>query len=140
MPRRSRSKDRSLRQLLQGVCEGCLMPVGIPTRRTPIKSTTRLTLPCRSCRRLRSFDLDFLRLREDQYQKVAASDNSYRDFRVLTKRPIRPLFCWPILTVITAAIVANIYLGIVSGGYRSYISSAGRSDRFLREQTNKRRH
>ncbi|MGF6203739.1 hypothetical protein QF012_005804 [Pseudomonas laurylsulfatiphila] len=57
----------------------------------------------------------FHRLREDQDQKIATSDNSYRDFLVLTKMSKRPLFCWPLLKVITAGIVANIYLGIVGG-------------------------
>jgi len=35
---------------------------------------------CRSCRRLRSFDLDFCRCREDQDQKIAACGSSYRVF------------------------------------------------------------
>ncbi|MDT9678178.1 hypothetical protein F6R97_27055 [Pseudomonas sp. JV414] len=34
--------------------------------------------PCRSCRRLRSFDLDFQQARKEQDQKIAAFGSSYR--------------------------------------------------------------
>jgi len=62
---RSKSKDRSLRQLLRGFLSVHDIG-GVPGQ-------------CRSCRRLRSFDLDLPSFRHGQNQKIAACGSSYRE-------------------------------------------------------------
>ncbi|QAY89912.1 hypothetical protein CUN63_08155 [Pseudomonas sp. ACM7] len=62
--------------------------VGLPEHR----------IPCRSCRRLRSFDLVFFKTTEDQDQKIAAFGSSYGGYLLLIMEPFkrcrRPLPCY----------------------------------------------